>query len=135
MNDFFFQINTKPQNQAEPKSVLVILKKSDNDVINRQLLEKIMAALKFSLVDDCHLYEVEEDLHLSNVIKGYQKIIVFGLEPKSIGLNMPYHPYKINQLEDRKLLFSHTLGELKIDDKKKGILWKSLQVMFDLVKN
>jgi hypothetical protein len=135
MFDYFFHINTKPQKQDLLKKVLIVLKKTDNDVLNMQLLSKIMAALKFSLEEDCLMYEVEEDCHLSGLMKKYEKIIIFGLDPSALGLNMPLQYYKINKLEQCTLLFAHPLGELKIDDKKKSTLWKSLQIMFDLVKN
>lgn len=135
MFDYFFHISPKPQKQALLKKVLIVIKKSDNDVLNMQLLSKIMAALKFSLEDDCFVFEVDNAYHLAPLLKEYQKIIIFGIDPEALGLNVPLHYYKINPLEQCTLLFSHPLGELKIDEKKKSSLWKSLQLMFDLNKN
>lgn len=134
MHDYFFNLHNKPQKIDTGKKIFVAIKKADNDVANMELLSKIMAALKFSLEADCQIFEVEDEVHISNQIKDYQKILIFGIEPAALGLNMNYQPYKINYLEGRTIIFSHALSELKVDDKKKSVLWKALQVMFELVK-
>jgi hypothetical protein len=135
MDDFYFKIPQKPSESADGKKVLLFIKKTDTDVANMELLSKIMSALKLSLEEDCKIIVLNAEIHASSMINIFKQIIVFGIEPAYLGLNLSYKLYRVNHLENRTLIFSHSLAELKTDDQKKGVFWKSLQMMFNLVKS
>ncbi len=135
MEDLYFNIAEKPTYSELGKTVLIVVKEADNVQDNIDLLQNIIKALKLSFNDDCHLISIHNDIHISSIMNHFNKIIVFGIQSSQLELNFSYQNYRPINLENKIILFSEPLAELKKSGDKKTTLWKALQLMFDIVKN
>jgi hypothetical protein len=116
------------------KKLLIISKKSEEDVKLWDLLQKILGAVKHDLKNDTThlvLHENQQfcltDLFKQKTIK---KIICFGIAPKTAGLNFNITPYKAFEFENRTYLFVHDLQSISEKPALKKQLWNELKRMF-----
>jgi hypothetical protein len=118
------------------KSTLVVIQTEDyqNEVVQKTLAG-IAKALGFSLENDfeIYLYEKNNPINLSASMINFKSVLVFGVNPKFLGLQIDAKVYKIFSFESFKLLIAHPLGTIANDIKTKQILWKILQSMYGLV--
>ncbi|MCH2022846.1 MAG: hypothetical protein MK207_10250 [Saprospiraceae bacterium] len=61
----------------------------------------------------------------------FKKLLVFGMQPKEIGLQVSINPYQIFSFDKRLILFCHSLNDISRDNNKKKQLWEKLQIMFN----
>ena len=59
-------------------------------------------------------------------------ILIFGITPKALGLQIVDQPYKVLKLRTHTYLFSATLSEIAKDQEHKKKLWSSLRNLFSL---
>jgi len=118
-------------NEAEAnKSVVVLLKGASQEEID--LLGKIFKAVGKNLeTDGCLLNSTSPPTYkgVTDAID-FQKLLVFGIAPKDIGLHLKVKTYQLIPFQNRQLLFSHSLKVIMSDLNKKKMLWGQLQLMF-----
>jgi hypothetical protein len=131
MEDIFFDL--KPINSAfeKAKDVLIIMKMSDSSEQNMVFLSKILAALKLE-INDCDILRIENATMVGKMLRDYKKVLVFGIYPDILGLNIEISPYRVFYLEDSSILFAHGLQKLISEVELKNTLWKCLQLMFQI---
>lgn len=61
----------------------------------------------------------------------FSRMILFGVSPKEINLNIETEKYKVCALNGCKIIFSDSIEMLIGNDSLKKQLWQSLQVMFE----
>ena len=97
-------------------------------------LTSILNACRLSLADvaiiNCYQSEgiSEEDLHSISS----ERVLLFGLEPASIGLPVNFPQYQIQHFNKISYLHTPALSELEKDKALKQKLWLSLKNMFGL---
>lgn len=118
------------------KSTLIVIQTEDyqNEIVQKTLVG-IAKALGYSLENDFEIYQYEKNNHvnLSAAMINFKKVLIFGVNPKFLGLQMDAKIYKIFTFESFKLLIAHPLGTISNDIKTKQVLWKILQNMYGLV--
>ncbi len=72
---------------------------------------------------ECRLKDVEN-------IARFKQIVIFGLEPKDLGLQIQVPKYELFQWGDCTYLFSDSFESLLANKDKKIKLWKNLQSLF-----
>jgi hypothetical protein len=136
MADLYFDIKPKAEENkvSECDNLLLVPEKEKNDS-SVTLLKAIITALKLDLDKNFRLIWVPESgFSAGRNFSAYQKILVLGCTADQLGLNFEEKKYRILQMEGQRVLFGDGPATLSADTAKKGLLWKSLQVMFDLVK-
>ena len=135
MNEIYFDIPKMQVNNLPKKQVLVFIKSEENEVKNIELLKNIIKALKIDFDEQVFLCELKDENYIIKYIPDtYTQLISFGIDFEKIGFHLDPTPYKIYKFEKYKVILSHSLNELNTDQNKKGQLWKSLQLMFGLIK-
>jgi hypothetical protein len=97
-------------------------------------LVNILSACKLSLADigifNSSRMQPEE---LSDIIqKDSKTILLFGIDPLSIGLPINFPQFQLQQFNKRMYLYSPALSELEIDKGLKMKLWTSLKTLFGI---
>lgn len=112
------------------KSIVVILKNASKEDIN--FLEKVFKAVGKNLETDVFVINDSNLILYKNLIDfvTFEKLLVFGAQPKEIGLHLNIIPYQLVPFQKRTLLFCHSLEVISEDSNKKKQLWEKLQIMF-----
>jgi hypothetical protein len=101
---------------------------------NKDFLVKILAAAQVNPEKDTLWTSVPIDtpIGLTSVLKLKQpdQILVFGLTPQMIGLQVDMPLYRPTEFYGATWLFSEALSVLEPDKSRKGLLWKALQQLF-----
>ncbi len=141
--DFFdFQIfaTLEPENLLQQcfgnneKQLLIITKKSEEDVELWDLLQKILGAVKHDLKNDAShlLVQPNQQFSLADLYKNREikRVVSFRVAPKTMGLNFNVTPYQILEFDNRAYLFVHPLTSIAGKPALKKQLWEALKVMF-----
>jgi hypothetical protein len=116
------------------KGVLILVHDSQNEFLNKKdydfLMRIIEGGLKFSKTDiaivNCHQFEYDQIFDEID----HQYLIAFGNHTASFaGTNPMYQVYKYL---GKKVLLADSLNEIEPSIDKKTLLWKALQLMFDI---
>jgi DNA polymerase III psi subunit len=117
--------------QSDKVNVFVFLKKIDFNSENKNLLQKILSAVKINLENDTQVLLLEDnqdafvidelDLSFDNYF------FAFGLNAKRIGLQSKTVPYKLMAFDKLNVLYSHTLTDLQSNIAYKKQLWGVLK--------
>ena len=98
---------------------------------NKDLLYKILAAIKLDIEKEVRIYGLrqKESAHIGPLLdfKAKHRFLAFGLNADRMGLQMKTIPYQIMTVRDLKILFSHTLTQLQGNVEFKKKLWGLLQ--------
>lgn len=101
---------------------------------NKAFLDKVLAAANLNLEKDTMFAEipVSEPVHFSTDLKRKmpEQVLVFGLRPAQIGLNIEAPFYRPIDFYGTTWLFADALSVLEPDKNKKGQLWSALKQMF-----
>ena len=97
-----------------------------------ETLQKMIAAIRYDIKEDVTILRIPsgQQFPLTALEMGWQDLLVFGLSPASVGLQIEHLQEKILFLESRKALFSPSLREINSSIPKKQALWRLLQEMF-----
>ena len=99
---------------------------------NRELLQKILQALSFTL-DDVYLVNVAQ-AHSPEQVAGdisFSTCISFGMPPEPWQFSNFFRKYEVMEDEtERAFLFADALAEIGKDVEKKKQLWLSLKALF-----
>lgn len=122
--------NSPKQEGACKNHLLVIVKESDLVDESRKTLGQMLNAIKYNLEDSCLLSIKEGQVFSINAyIKKHAitKVLCFGIAPNSIGLQIAAGAYRLIEMEEFKLVFSHSIADLNADKQKKIKLWNVIQ--------
>ena len=99
------------------------------------LLTNILSACKLSLADIAIInsYNIEHT-ELQNSVQQLEakSVILFGIDPLSIGLPLNFPQFQLQQFDKRIYLYSPALSELEQDKSLKTRLWICLKELFGL---
>ncbi len=118
------------------KRVVVIVTSFEEEINGAEtsgLFEKIIQSIGLTM-DDISLIDISKSPVSS--FKVLQRkfnptsVILFGINPQKLRLNVSVKGYQVIHLNEVQLLFSHRLGQLQEDVERKKLLWTALQSMF-----
>lgn len=116
------------------RQVLAIVCNEESFAEGNLFLEKVLTAAGLNLQQDVALAAVAPGSAVSLFPfpehKRPQVILVFGIEPKDLGLRIESAWYVPTDFYGTVFLFAHKLSELQPDTGKKGELWRALQQIF-----
>lgn len=100
----------------------------------KQLLEKILGAVKANMAEVQIIHAQSEPFSFTALQNrmAFNKLIVFGLKPAALGLNIRLGSYQLTQFRESQLLFADGLNLIATDVKRKTYLWRTLQKMFEI---
>lgn len=110
--------------------MMIVVKSEDLSPENRKTVSDILNAIKYNLEDSCLItLNSTSTTNLNNTIRQYDinRILCFGIAPKDVGLQLITNEYQLVEMDNLKLVFSHSIGDLNSDKKKKIALWKTIQ--------
>ena len=107
---------------SSPVTVIIGVPWADINDEQRQLLSKILLAVKQSL-DSVRILSLSS-FDLSSYHEKPSKAIAFITPPKGLGL------YEVVQTNEAAVIFSDSLNALLVDDAAKRKLWAALKEMF-----
>ncbi len=98
----------------------------------KSTLEKMITAIKYDSEKDIFILTVPQDCHLSlsNLGLEYKDILLFGIRPDQIGLQVEYSQYTILHFDQRNVLVCDSIRQINAVPQKKQVLWGKLQEMF-----
>ena len=97
---------------------------------DRILLGKILEAVQLNVAEVPVFYSISDELKRACFKNQHEKhLMVFGLNPKELGLQIEAALYDLVQINNKKILFSHALNDLK-ERERKVALWSALKGMF-----
>jgi len=106
----------------------------DDENVPDQLLEKILAAVNLKFPEDLLILRKtpNEPFSFSALMSRVQleKILVFGLAPQQLGLQIIVHNYQPFQLNNCTFLFADDLKIIAADKLLKVRLWEALKHIF-----
>ncbi len=121
---------------AEGK-ILVMIGYTDRPT-EEPFLHKILGAVKLNPEKDVVKWSVMpgQKLSLTPISAGQRggKILMFGLEPKALGMNLAQMTYTVQQIGPMEVLLADSLKAIAADPAKKRQLWAALQQMFPASK-
>lgn len=131
--DFFdfklYQFEDKQRQKSNTTASIAIVSQALSSE-NRAFLHKILSAVQLDLNQGIDLYEKQVLYKDLSQELSYKTCLVFGYQPKEIGLHIQAKAYKIVPFKGIKLLFSHDLQAISEDVQKKKMLWQQLQLLF-----
>jgi len=145
MNDFPFQhlklYRTAEQSNSEldftgnkNSDHLIIIKDGyEKEIFD--YLEKILTSVGLDYHKDVQVITLKTGANLRISKLPHHKILVFGIEPKNLGLFIEWELYSLIRIGDKKLIFSDDLTDIfaervKKDRKMALMLWNSMKEMF-----
>lgn len=122
--------------ESGTKQTMIVLSKDDHQQeISQKTMGGIIKALGLNIDNDVEVITVEKSnpVNLGEAMNQFKNILVFGVNPKTIGLQMDAKVYKIYTFENFKMVIAHPLSFIANDLKTKQGFWKILQTMYGLV--
>lgn len=116
---------------------LIVLRASDDYSTSiEEMFQNILKAARIDITSDLKLITTEQKQAVESSSWLNEElnstILVFGLKPKDIGLqikHIPYHPVTMNNCS---LVFAHSLTAIHLDKSLKMKLWNVLKLAFKL---
>lgn len=100
----------------------------------KTLLFRMITAVGLDPEEDVWIVQTDKNraINPSLLSLSYRYVIIFGLPPSAVSLNINHQMYKVCVLDQSKALFCDPLAVLESSQDKKKLLWESLQLMFGL---
>jgi DNA polymerase III psi subunit len=120
------------------KNVLILVRHEDAIHLpdsDLELLTSILTACKLSLEDVAilNLFSLGSfDYKKAQQLFKPLQVVLFGIEPASIGLPLSFPHFQVQQFQQTSYLFSPTLSLTGSDRALKTALWQSLKLLFKL---
>lgn len=119
---------------AFAKQVAVLALCEPDSAQLREFLGKVLAAAHLDLSQDTLLAEIPSqephNIALDLRERKPRQVLVFGLPPRQLGLQLEMHPYQSVSFLDCTWLFADRVSVLEPDKVKKTQLWSALKKMF-----
>lgn len=130
--------NTDAYLQNDDAIFHVFVNVSDWNQENKELLFKILQAIKLDIKQEVQIIGLPDivnnseksiNVHISENLDFSKKhrFLAFGLNANRLGLQIKTIPYKIIEISNLKILFSHKLSDLQKNVSYKKQLWGLLQ--------
>lgn len=115
-------------------STLIVMPSTENEESQVNFLSKILSAVKLELSKDVTLIKATPKdrfsfINLKTKSK-IDKVILFGIQPKHLGINIDIKAYIPTTFQDCTFLLAHDLGAIEADTNKKKALWTCLQDIY-----
>jgi hypothetical protein len=116
------------------KAVLCVTDEEGFGESRKTLLTKMLSAVGLDPGQDVWIALIANGQTINPALLAmhYSQMIVFGLPPESVSLNINHHNYKVIRLDQARVLFCDSLAILETSQDKKKLLWESLKSMFDI---
>jgi hypothetical protein len=128
------ELDTKTYNiSGEGRRGLLCITDSDSFGPDEEMtLKRLIAAIKFDFQNDIFFLKVNKGQSFSVGILpvSYKDMIVFGVLPDQLGLNIDYKWYEILLFDQTRILLSESISDINKFPQKKQQLWVKLQQMF-----
>ena len=115
-------------------NTLIVMYATENEESNLSFLSKILSAVKLDLSKDVSLIKATPKDRLSFISlktnSTIEKVILFGIQPKHLGINIDLKAYTPTAFQDCVFLLTHDLGAIESDTNKKKALWSCLQEIY-----
>lgn len=117
---------------SEEGKLLVVVDESAFGTEEETMLNNMISAIKFDPKSDISklILKQGQSIILSNLQRDFNNILVFGVIPEQLGLNIEYKLYDILHFEKCRMLICDSIIEIKTVIQKKQLLWSRLQEMF-----
>ncbi len=93
-------------------------------------LGKVLGSVKLNL-SDVALVSLENAPAFRQLKKaGFSKLLLFGVSPSDVGLNIAHSNYRSVDLQGAQILAGESLSALEASETSKALLWKALKKMF-----
>lgn len=127
-----YKIPKSIDNSFEDVSNLFVCVENDYNEEVQKMVVGMVKAINLEMDKDIKILQIpkgEETIIFSPSSK-LKKIMIFGLDPKRLGLNIVIKPYKIYNFETTSVVLCHKLEAIRNDKTKKMTLWKLLQHLY-----
>jgi hypothetical protein len=115
-------------------STLILCSNDQGQSQQTAFLEKILQAVQVELGKQAFLIRLTASEKISSSsyleVPAISKILVFGLPPEQIGLQIEVTPYELFHFCDRQMLFADSLADISSKKSLKRLLWEALKVLF-----
>ncbi|MBK9257643.1 MAG: hypothetical protein IPM42_19460 [Saprospiraceae bacterium] len=138
ISELFFDIRKKTNINNNltgegKKNLLVVFKKEMFSEYEKSKLKSTLDFLKYNFDEDIYLFLCENDpMHVSSLHVKFQKLLVFGMSPEQLGLNIQYPKHQPVVFENFIAIFTDIFSDLDKSPDTKKILWVNIQ---KLLKN
>lgn len=113
------------------KSLLIVLHEADATSEHLDLLHKILKAIQFDPNEDVLTLRIKENQGFNfadlNKQLTFKRTILFGIEPRILGLKVNNQKYKTFQLSDCTFLSADRLEAISDNNQLKGALWNLIK--------
>lgn len=121
--------------ELESKKLIIIRAIDDQSNAIDEMFHKMMAAINVDIKYDIAIIILQnshKNIESKNWInkQSKQHVLVFGISPQQIGLQINHIAYKPIKLFESTILFCHSLNAIHLDISLKKLLWKVLQEAF-----
>lgn len=133
-DQLIFPLATHPITSTGKGTLIILSNEDHSQEVSQKTLAGIIKALALNSETDVELITVEKSnpLNIGESMNLFKNILIFGINPKTIGLQMDAKVYKIYTFENFKMVIAHPLSFIANDLKTKQGLWKILQSMYGL---
>lgn len=117
---------------AEEGKLLVIVDEGAFGTDEETMLNNMITAIKFDPKSDISklILKRGQPIILSYFHRDFKNILVFGITPDQLGLNIEFKLYDILHFEKYRMLVCDSITEIRTVVQKKQMLWARLQEMF-----
>lgn len=116
---------------AFEKKFLILMEVEDENEPNTILLKNILNAINIEFPTDVKIGYLASDqsYQLLSFLQSHQPktILIFGLQPKILSLNIAFRPYDLIQLHECQWIFADSLSKISQDKLLKKNLWEALK--------
>jgi hypothetical protein len=114
------------------QNVLLVVKRDQYSDTESEFLKNIIKAVKLDIAEDCEVLLLGQNrsvIHM-HFQKDHEVVIVFGLKPDEVGMQISHQLYSILPMGKRLYLFVDELPSIQKDQTLKTKLWNTLKIIF-----
>jgi len=127
-------LSLKGLDQSNQFNSLVVYTPEAENETEQKFLSNILGAVKLDMSKDVFLLKTTAKQGFSfsrlKTVASFEKILLFGLEAKHLGIHLDLKPYQPMQFQSHTFLTAHPLAEIQADVNKKRALWTCLQEIY-----
>lgn len=111
----------------EIHALFILVRQEDYDESNRELLKKIIGAMKLDFEKEVFVKVIEEGERINyNTIRS-KALISFEVPMKHAGIHYPLKKYQLLEYNEGQFLLADSLNAIATDRNLKGMLWNVLK--------
>lgn len=111
--------------------LMLVCKSADYTDETKEMLSKMLGAIKREVERTTICTTHADQVSISDLLSAHKinALLVFGINPAHLGLNISIPPYQVVDMEGLKIILSHPLTTILNDKAKKISLWQCLQTL------